>query len=46
MIMEQQIGLAADNGIAYFSFCWYWQDDKGSIKHRADIAIVSRLERI
>jgi hypothetical protein len=45
-IMEQQIDLAADSGIAYFSFCWYWQDDKGSIKHQADIATCSRLERI
>jgi hypothetical protein len=31
-IMERQIDLAADNGIAYFSFCWYWQDNKGPIK--------------
>jgi hypothetical protein len=30
-IMERQIDLAADNGIAYFSFCWYWSDDKGPI---------------
>jgi len=30
-IMEQQINLAADHGIAYFSFCWYWKDNKGPI---------------
>jgi hypothetical protein len=30
-IMERQIDLAADNGIAYFSFCWYWKDNRGSI---------------
>jgi hypothetical protein len=30
-IMEKQIDLAADNGIAFFSFCWYFADNKGSI---------------
>ena len=30
-IMERQIDLAADNGIAYFSFCWYWADNNGPI---------------
>jgi len=30
-VMEQQIDLAADHGIAYFSFCWYWADNKGPI---------------
>ncbi|MCL4484392.1 MAG: glycoside hydrolase family 99-like domain-containing protein [Bacteroidetes bacterium] len=30
-IMERQIDLAADNGLAYFSFCWYWADNKGPI---------------
>ncbi|WP_101689095.1 glycoside hydrolase family 99-like domain-containing protein [Dysgonomonas massiliensis] len=30
-IMEQQIDLAADNGIDFFMFCWYWCDDKKSI---------------
>ena len=30
-IMERQIDLAADNGIAYFSYCWYWADNKGPI---------------
>ncbi len=30
-IMERQIDLAADNGIAYFSFCWYWKDTKAPI---------------
>ena len=31
-IMERQIDLAADNGIEFFAYCWYWRsDDKGSI---------------
>lgn len=25
-IMEQQIDLAADHGIAFFAFCWYWPE--------------------
>jgi len=34
-LMEQQIKLASDNGIGYFSFCWYWQNNKGSINTEA-----------
>lgn len=30
-IMEKQIDLAADNGIDFFLFCWYWSDDKKPI---------------
>lgn len=30
-LMNRQINLAADNGISYFSFCWYWADNKVSI---------------
>ena len=30
-IMERQIDLAADNGVKFFLFCWYWLDDNGSI---------------
>lgn len=30
-LMERQIDLAADHGISYFSFCWYWADNKGPI---------------
>jgi hypothetical protein len=26
-VMERQIDLAADNGIAFFAFCWYWNKD-------------------
>jgi hypothetical protein len=26
-IMERQIDLAADHGIAFFAFCWYWNKD-------------------
>ena len=34
-LMERQIDLAADHGIAYFSFCWYWRDTKGPINTAA-----------
>ncbi len=30
-IMEQQINLAADNGISFFSFCWYWRPTQKEI---------------
>jgi hypothetical protein len=30
-VMERQIDLAADHGISYFAFCWYWKDNKGPI---------------
>lgn len=30
-IMEKQINLASDNGIDFFSFCWYWSKDKQDI---------------
>lgn len=30
-IMEKQIDLAADNGIKFFAFCWYWKDNNGPI---------------
>jgi hypothetical protein len=30
-LMERQIDLAAENGISFFSFCWYWHNDKGAI---------------
>lgn len=30
-VMEQQIDMAADHGISFFSFCWYWFDNKGPI---------------
>ena len=30
-IMERQIDLAADNGIEFFAFCWYWKDSNGPI---------------
>lgn len=30
-IMEKQIDLAADSGIDFFLFCWYWRDTKGPI---------------
>ncbi|MDG3006152.1 glycoside hydrolase family 99-like domain-containing protein [Paludisphaera mucosa] len=25
-VMEEQIGYAADAGVAFFSFCWYWPE--------------------
>lgn len=34
-IMEKQIDLAADNGIDFFLFCWYWRDNKGPINPAA-----------
>ena len=34
-LMERQIKLASDNGISYFSFCWYWRDNKGPINMKA-----------
>jgi len=34
-VMERQIDLAADHGIAYFSFCWYWYDNKRPINLKA-----------
>jgi len=34
-IMEKQIDLAADNGISYFAFDWYWKDNKGPINIEA-----------
>lgn len=34
-IMERQIDLAADNGIAFFLFCWYWRDTNGPINIEA-----------
>jgi hypothetical protein len=27
-IVERQIDLAADHGIAFFAFCWYWNKDQ------------------
>ena len=30
-VMEQQIDLAADHGIAFFAFCWYWHPTRGQI---------------
>ena len=34
-VMEQQIDLAADHGLAFFSFCWYWHDDQKPINKKA-----------
>lgn len=34
-IMERQIDLAADNGVEFFLFCWYWRDTKGPINLKA-----------
>lgn len=34
-IMERQIDLAADNGLDFFLFCWYWRDNKGPININA-----------
>jgi len=34
-IMERQIDLAADNGVEFFLFCWYWRDTQGPINLEA-----------
>lgn len=34
-IMEQQIDLAADNGVDFFLYCWYWKDNKGALNEEA-----------
>ncbi|MDD4891593.1 MAG: glycoside hydrolase family 99-like domain-containing protein [Phycisphaerae bacterium] len=34
-IMERQIDLAADHGLAFFAFCWYWRDDERAINKQA-----------
>jgi len=34
-IMERQIDLAADHGISFFSFCWYWSRNRGDINIEA-----------
>jgi len=34
-LMQRQIDLAADNGVAYFSFCWYWHDNQKAINTAA-----------
>jgi hypothetical protein len=31
-IMEQQIAWAADHGVDFFSFCWYWSKDEKAIR--------------
>ncbi len=32
-IMEQQIDLAADHGIAFFSFDWYWYGSQAATEN-------------
>lgn len=34
-IVEKQIDLAADNGIDFFLFCWYWRNNKEAINTEA-----------
>jgi hypothetical protein len=34
-IMEQQIDLAADNGVDFFLYCWYWHDNLSRINTTA-----------
>ncbi|MBN2376496.1 MAG: glycoside hydrolase family 99-like domain-containing protein [Sedimentisphaerales bacterium] len=34
-IMEQQIDLAADHGLSFFAFCWYWHDNGKAINKKA-----------
>ncbi len=35
-LMERQIDLAADSGLAFFAFCWYWHDDGTAIEREGD----------
>lgn len=34
-IMERQIDLAADHGLSFFAFCWYWHDNGKAINKAA-----------
>jgi len=34
-IMERQIDLAADHGLAFFAFCWYWRENGKAINKQA-----------
>ncbi len=34
-IMERQIDLAADHGVSFFAFCWYWHDNGRAINEPA-----------
>lgn len=34
-IMERQIDIAAENGVDFFLFCWYWRDNKGALNVQA-----------
>ena len=34
-IMERQIDLAADHGVDFFLFCWFWHDNKSSFNQTA-----------
>jgi len=34
-VMERQIDLAADHGLAFFAFCWYWHDNGRAINEQA-----------
>ena len=34
-LMVRQIDLAADHGVTFFSFCWYWHDNKGPLNLKA-----------
>ena len=33
--MNRQIELAAENGVSFFLFCWYWRDNNGPINQKA-----------
>jgi hypothetical protein len=34
-VMERQIGIAAEHGVAFFAFCWYWHDNGQAINQNA-----------
>jgi hypothetical protein len=34
-VMERQIDLAADHGVNFFAFCWYWHDNGQALNEQA-----------
>jgi len=37
-VMEKQIELAADHGIGFFAFCWYWHDNGRGLNEKEIMA--------
>lgn len=48
-VLERQIDLAADHGLAFFAYCWYFKDSKGQGARSGDdlsVQAAGRLERL